>query len=800
MKKILIWLMLGFSIVAGAQTITVMEKGSGSPVEMVAIISTKNNVFTTTNARGKADISAFAGLQSIEIRSLGFRSQTKSYAELEADGFEVFLEISNLSLDEVVVSGTRWRQSSGNVPTRIFSLPAREVALQNPQNAADLLGISGKVYIQKSQQGGGSPMIRGYAANRLLYTVDGIRMNTAIFRGGNLQNIISLDAFATERAEVLFGPGTVIYGSDAIGGVMSFQTLTPQLSLTDKPLITGKAITRYSSANQEKTAHFSVSTGWKKWAMLTSITSSEFDHLRQGNHGPDDYLKPFHVQRIDSIDRVVTQDDPLLQVPSAYSQMNMMQKVRFNPDKHWDFQYGFHYSETSAYGRYDRHTRMRNGTARYAEWDYGPQTWLMNVISITHSAEYSAYDQMAVRMAHQSFGESRIDRNLNGAKRNTQTEDVVAWSANADFKKSLSQRMTFNYGVEYINNQVASTGMITDIKKGTSTAGPSRYPQAIWQSLAAYANTDFQLTGKFMLQAGLRYNHIIVDAEFDTTFYPFPFTAANLSNGAITGSFGGVLRPDETWVISARLGTAFRAPNVDDLGKVFDSEPGKVSVPNPGLKAEYAYSAELGVAKVFDDVLKIDLTAYYSWLENAMVRRDFRLNGLDSIMYQGEMSRVQAILNAAYANVYGLQTGVELKLPAGFSFSSDLNYQVGEEELDDGSKSPSRHAAPLFGQSRLSFNPGKLKLQFYAVYQGQRNHEDLAEEEKGKEEIYASDENGKTYAPAWYTLNFKAMYQLSEVLTVTAGLENITDRRYRPYSSGISGPGRNFVLALRAVF
>ncbi len=800
MKKILIWLMLGYSIVAGAQTITVMEKGSGSPVEMVAILSTKNNVFTTTNARGKADISAFAGLQSIEIRSLGFRSQTKSFAELEADGFEVFLEISNLSLDEVVVSGTRWRQSSGNVPTRIFSIPAREVALQNPQNAADLLGISGKVYIQKSQQGGGSPMIRGYAANRLLYSVDGIRMNTAIFRGGNLQNIISLDAFATERAEVLFGPGTVIYGSDAIGGVMSFQTLTPQLSLTDKPMITGKAITRYSSANQEKTGHFSVSTGWKKWAMLTSITSSEFDHLRQGSHGPDDYVKPFHVQRTDSIDRVVTQDDPLLQVPSAYSQMNMMQKVRFSPDKHWDFQYGFHYSETSAYGRYDRHTRMRNGTARYAEWDYGPQTWLMNVISITNSGEYSAFDQMAVRMAHQSFGESRIDRNLNGAKRNTQTEDVVAWSANADFKKSLSQRMTFNYGVEYINNQVASTGLITDIKKGTSTAGPSRYPQAIWQSLAAYANTDYQLTGKFMLQAGLRYNHIIVDAEFDTTFYPFPFTAANLSNGAITGSFGGVLRPDETWVISARLGTAFRAPNVDDLGKVFDSEPGKVSVPNPGLKAEYAFSAELGVAKVFDDVLKIDLTVYYSWLENAMVRRDFRLNGLDSILYQGEMSRVQAIQNAANANVYGLQAGVEVKLPAGFSFSSDLNYQVGEEELDDGSKSPSRHAAPLFGQSRLSFNPGKLKLQFYAVYQGQRNHEDLAEEEKGKDEIYASDENGKTYAPAWYTLNFKAMYQLSEVLTVTAGLENITDRRYRPYSSGISGPGRNFVLALRAVF
>jgi hemoglobin/transferrin/lactoferrin receptor protein len=800
MKKLFIWLSLGCSIVASAQTITVMDVGSSSPIEMAAIISEKSNVYATTNAKGKADITAFAGLKAIEIRSLGYKSQTMSFARLEAAGFNVFLEVSNLSLDEVVVSGTRWRQSSGSVPTKIFSLPSKEVVLQNPQNAADLLGISGKVYVQKSQQGGGSPMIRGYSANRLLYTVDGIRMNTAIFRGGNLQNVISLDALTTERVEVLFGPGTVIYGSDAIGGVMGFHTLTPQLSLTGQPFITGKAVTRYSSANKEKTGHFSVSAGWKKWAMLTSITSSEFNHLRQGSHGPEDYLKPFHVQRIDSIDRVLTQDDPLLQVPSAYSQINFMQKVRFRANENWDLQYGFHYSETSAYGRYDRHTRMRNGTARYAEWDYGPQKWMMNLLSITHTGSTRAYDQIAIRLAHQVFGESRIDRSLNNNKRNTQAEEVMAMSVNTDFRKALGSRHSLNYGIEYVNNEVTSSGFMTDISKGTDKPGPSRYPQATWQSLAVYASDDYKLSEKVLLQAGLRFNQYIMDAVFDTTFFPFPFTKANISSGAISGSLGGVYRPDDTWVISARIGTAFRSPNVDDLGKVFDSEPGKVTVPNPGLKAEYAYSAEAGVAKVFGEVLKLDITAYYSWLENAMVRRDYQLNGRDSILYQGEMSRVQAILNAANANVYGLQAGLEVKLPAGFSFSSDLNYQIGEEELDDGSTSPSRHAAPLFGQSRLSFNPGKMKLQFYAVYQGKRSHDDLADEEKGKDEIYAKDENGNNYAPAWYTLNFKAMYQLSETITMTAGLENITDRRYRPYSSGISGPGRNFVLALRANF
>ncbi len=291
------------------------------------------------------------------------------------------------------------------------------------------------------------------------------------------------------------------------------------------------------------------------------------------------------------------------------------------------------------------------------------------------------------------------------------------------------------------------------------------------------------------MQAGARYNMYNLQGDFDTTFYPFPYTSMEIKDGALTGSVGAIYKPNQTWTISANLSTGFRAPNVDDAGKVFDSEPGYVIVPNPDLRAEYAYNAEIDVAKVFGDLLRIDVAAYYTYLADAMVRRNFTLNGQDSIMYDGEMSQVQAIQNAASATVYGVQAGLEIKLPEGFGISSQFNYQKGDEELDDGTTSPLRHAAPWFGISSLTYTAQKLKLDFYATYNGEVPFEDMPQEEQGKDYMYAIDADGNPYSPGWYTLNFKAMYQLSEYLSISGGLENLTDQRYRPYSSGLVAPG-----------
>ena len=799
-KHIFFWAIIFIAQGLFSQVVTVTDEDSGQPLDLVTLMSSNPKAFATTNADGQADISNFEGSEKIEIRTLGYNTVYRSYAELRNSNFEIVLSISSISSDQVVISATRWNQSTSDIPSKIISISPETVALQNPQTAADLLAASGKVFIQKSQQGGGSPMIRGFSTNRLLYTVDGVRMNTAIFRGGNLQNVISLDPFAMERTEVLFGPDAVIYGSDAIGGVMSFQTLVPEFSVNEKPYITGNAVTRYASANNEKTGHFDVNVGWKKWAFVSSISSNDYGDLKQGSTGPDEFLRPFYVKRQDSMDVVVTNEDPKVQNPSGYTQINMMQKVRFKPNEKWDFQYGFHYSETSEYSRYDRHQRLRDGLPRYGEWKYGPQKWMMNNLSVFNTESTPLYDEMALRLAIQNFEESRISRNFNDDNRETRVEKVDAYSVNLDFTKTVGESNTLFYGLEMVYDDVTSTGTDTNIATGVSAKGPARYPNATWASYAAYISDQFKVNDQLVLQGGLRYNHFVLDAEFDTTFYPFPFETATLDNGSLTGNLGMVYRPTNDWVFSANAATAFRAPNVDDVGKVFDSEPGSVVVPNPDLDAEYAYNGDIGVAKIFDKTVKVDVSAYYTLLKNALVRRDFQLNGQDSIVYDGELSKVQAIQNAAEARIWGIQAGVEVKLPQGFGFSSDFNYQKGEEELDDGTTSASRHAAPWFGVSRFTYKTPKLQLQMYVDYSGEVSFEDLPEEEKGKTEIYALNDNGDPYAAGWYTLNFKANYQLTEMISVNGGLENITDRRYRPYSSGISGAGRNFILALRAKF
>lgn len=525
-KLILIGFMISFSMSAYTQIVTVIDNETHEPLDLVTFSSESPKAFTMTNGKGQADLASFAASEKIEVRLLGYKTETVSFADLQKLGFELKLQRSYINLDQIVVSATKRHQSSTKIPAKISTVSAKEVAFQQPQTAADLLGVSGKVYIQKSQQGGGSPMIRGFATNRLLYAVDGVRMNSAIFRAGNLQNVINLDPFATENTEVVFGPGSVIYGSDAIGGVMSFQTLTPQLSYTDQPFVKGKVVSRFSSANNEKTAHFDANVGWKKWAMVTSISYWDFDHLKQGSHGPDDYIKPIYVQRIDSIDRILNQEDPLLQIPSAYSQMNMMQKIRFRPNDKWDFQYAFHYSETSPYGRYDRNNRMRNGTLRYAEWFYGPQKWMMNNFSLTNTQHTLLYDEMILRLAQQSFEESRMDRALNNKKRRVNTENVEAYSVNLDLTKSLGKQHKLYYGAEFIYDDVVSKGTETNMTTAIEELSASRYPKSDWSSLAVYVNDEVTVSNTFTALAGLRYNQFIINADFSPNidFYPFPFT------------------------------------------------------------------------------------------------------------------------------------------------------------------------------------------------------------------------------------------------------------------------------------
>lgn len=800
MRILLLLVVTIFFETAVAQKIQVLEKFTKEPVPGVAVFNrdkTKNGI---TDFDGFLDISEFDPSEKIIFQHISHQKRALTRNSIKDLGNIVYLRIDSSTLDEVILSVAKFGQIKRDIPQQIVSINSEDVLFSNPQTAADLLESSGQVYIQKSQLGGGSPNIRGFSTNRLLIMVDGIRFNSAIFRSGNVQNVISIDPLSIERTEIILGPGSVVYGSDAIGGVMNFYTKKPRFSFEENNSFSANVIARYASASEEKTGHFDFNLGSKEWAFLTSVTYSGFGDLKMGKNGPDDYLRPEYVETINGEDVVVTNEDPRTQVSTGYDQINLMQKVRFMPSDNWDFNLGLFYTTTSDYPRYDRLIRKKDGQLRSAEWYYGPQEWLAGNLQARNTSS-GIYDESIVTVSYQRSKESRNDRDFGDTVLYETDEKVKAYSGAWDFEKKLGGKNYLFYGVEYVFNKVDSEGKQTDVNTGITSPDASRYPDgSIWQSIAAYSSLQLKLAEKLSFQGGLRYNHILIDTSFEDGFYDFPFSEANINTGALTGSAGLAWSPNKILGWRFNFGTAFRAPNIDDMGKVFDSEPGSVVVPNPDLKPEYATTGEIGVSFNFYDVFKLDAATYYTSLQDALVRRDYELNGESEIEYQGELSNVQAIQNAAKAEIYGFEVGLEVNFCEHLQFISRYSITDGFEEDDDGDSYPVRSAAPQFGNGHLIYKTSRFKLDAFVEYNGKFDFEDLAPSQQSNAYLYAKDANGNPYSPSWHTLNFGAQYNVSDALQLNAVLENITDQRYRTYSSGISAPGRNLIVAANYKF
>lgn len=790
-------------VVSGqSQNVKILEESTSLPISGALIYNALKSKSITSDIDGVANLNRFEEGELLFIEHLLY--ETDRYKTSEIVNGTVFLKPKIEGLDEIVLSASKFQQSKRDIPQKIININASSIAFDNPQTSADLLENSGNVFIQKSQMGGGSPMIRGFATNRLLIVVDGVRMNNAIFRGGNLQNVISIDPFTILNTEVILGAGSVVYGSDAIGGVMNFYTKNPQLSYSDTLYFKGHVVGRYATANKENSGHIDLNFGLKKWAFLTSVSYTDFDDLRMGSHGPLEYVRPEYVQTSDGVDRVVPNENPLVQIPTGYDQINFLQKVRYEPKEDWTFDLGLYYSTTSDYARYDRLIRYNKDTLRSAEWNYGPQRWFMGNMQVTKlSSNSNLYDKIQSTVAYQNFQESRMDRDFNKPERTIREEAVDAFSFNLDLEKQIGKRTELFYGLEYIYNKVNSIGLQEDVQTGITVPTVSRYPNGShWQSLAAYTSLKFKPNPKFVLQTGVRYNQVIANSDFteNNVYLNLPFTSTNINAGALTGTAGINWNPNETIGIRFNASSAFRAPNIDDIGKVFDSEPGSVVVPHHDLKPEYAYGLEIGLKMNFTNVVILDMATYYTHLDNSMVRRDFTLNGQSHILYDGELSMVQAIQNMAESRIFGFELGMQINFSEALKLKSYYNIIGGEEEGDNGEIKPLRHAAPKFGSTHILWHNKKFKVAGFVTYNAEFSFNQLAPSEQKKDYIYALDTNGNPYSPSWYTLNMRTQYQINDAITFTASLENITDQRYKPYSSGIAAPGRNLIVALKYTF
>src|SRR6056297_1993829 len=803
--KILITLILITSLSSVySQDITIVNAENNRPISDVLIFNEPFTHSVTTNRAGKASLEGYTKQDRIIIQHPAYKNVVTNLQSLHKDNYKVMIEPSNLRLNEVTISANKWEQDIDEVPNEIAIIPQRDVTFGNPQTSADLLANSGRVFVQKSQLGGGSPMIRGFASNAVLLVVDGVRMNNAIFRGGNLQNVINIDPNAVENAEVIFGPGSIIYGSDALGGVMDFHTLRAELATTDTFNVSGNALMRYASANTENTLHANINGGSRKWAFRTSASYSKFGDLRMGReNNRDRYQRNFYVERIDGRDSLIASDDPYVQEQSGYEQMNFMQKVRFRPSSALDITYGLHLSTTTDIPRYDRLIQKSNvddvpDSLKYAEWYYGPQEWLMNHLHVKYARENMLFDQAKLTLAHQLFKESRHKRKFQSTSKGEQFEKVNAYTANLDMEKRFGPHELF-YGFEYVLNDINSRAHDKDIQTMTTIRDQTRYPNGdnLYQTMAVYGSYKHTLGEEFYGTAGVRYSHVLLNSNVDNNLMNLPVTEYKLNTGAFTGSLGLVkLFPENGLRIAANLSSGFRAPNLDDIAKVFDSEPGIVIVPNDNLNPEYAYNADLTLRKSFGNNAFVRFTGFYTLLDDAIVRRPFTVSGQDSIVYDGELSEVKANVNAGNAKIYGFSADAQLTLMRNFYVRGALTWTTGED--DEGE--PVRHVAPLFANAHIVYENQNLKADFFMRYNGEISAGKLAPSETDKLHMYALNADGEAYSPAWHTLNFRIMYKLNQRIELSGAVENITDRQYRPYSSGIVAPGRNFIISARYRF
>lgn len=704
---------------------------------------------------------------------------------------------NKIDLNEVIISASRFEEIKSNVPQQVEVISIQDIDFENPQTTADALQESGKVFVQKSQMGGGSPVIRGFEANRILLVVDGVRLNNAIYRGGHLQNIVTQDNFSLERMEVLFGPSSALYGSDALGGVIHLRTLSPVFDADSTGIFQKANITaRTASVNFEKTIHSDVSLGGKKFASLSSFTFSDYDDLWQGserNEAIGDLGKRnFYVKSFNGTDSMVTNPDPELQVGSAYSQYNFLQKFVFKPGLKTTHSLSFYYSNSSNIPRYDRLTETTNDTTpRYAEWYYGPQQWVMASYKM-QLFDQQVYDRLNIQLSYQYIDESRHDRKFQNSFIRNQLEKVNVASLNVDGFKELNKHQV-NYGIEVFYNTVKSEASQKNIFSGDESPAATRYPDggSEMNSYAFYVAHEYNTEKKFRFREGLRYTYSSLHAAFDNKdFYPFPFDEVEQRSPSLTGNIGMVFNPKESWRFTFLTSLGFRVPNVDDLSKVFDSQSGTVIVPNPDLEPEHTTNFETGIYHTFNKKWSFEVIGFYNLYRDIIVTDAFLFNGEDSILYNGELSKVYANVNKSKAYTTGAFAAIQYNLSDFLSCSGTITYTLGRVQTEPADQ-PLDHIPPVFGKVGLNYEKKMWRVELYSLFNGWKHLDDYSP--SGEDNLqYATPEG----MPSWYTLNLSAAYSLSEKLKLKGGVENIFDRNYRVFASGISAPGLNIYFAL----
>ena len=785
-----------------SQVVVLKEINSDVALSDVLVSNNNKTIFIVSSEKGIVNLSVFSDKEEIVFYHISYESIITEKNKIK-NGVLLFTKISGL-LPEVVLSVSNNTTDTRKVSEQISVISAKDIKNINPQTTPDLLASTPGITVQKSQMGGGSPAIRGFEANRVLMVVDGVRLNNAIYRSGHLQNSLSIDHGSIDRMEVVYGPSSTKYGSDALGGVIHFYTKEPKLG---EEQWNSNLSASYSTANKGISIHADALYNNKKLGSFTSISFSEFNDLKMGtvrNHGFEDWGKVFNYSKNTETyynDIPSKNTDVNLQKNTGFTQIDAMQKLVFKLNSKNNLVFNLQYSNSSNIPRFDALTDESNGSLKWAEWYYGPQERLLISSKLSSEINKPFMLRSNIIIAYQNVKESRMQRKFESKKKTFREENVDVLSLNADFFVKYKNN-DISYGTEVTFNNVNSTAQgKTLVTSGNSVIGTdspfavqTRYPDggSNYSSFAIYTDVRKDVSRKTTFNYGLRFTSTLMHANWvDDTFIKLPDSDIALSNNAITGNIGIAYLPNRKWTFKTHLSSGFRSPNIDDVGKVREKSD-LLTVPNTSLKPEYALNYEINVERyLLDRKLLLSLDLYYTRIFDYISRQPYKINGQDSLVYDGVNTKTIANVNSGQAHVYGGNIGLLAKISNNLKLKSFLTYTKGEM-LQLGMPMPS--IAPLFGSTSLILDLKKWRVNINANYNGHKKAEDF--------DVYGGVDNLDKAAsvtfgtPAWYTINTSVLFKASENINLRFAVDNILDHHYLPFASGISAPGRNFTLTV----